>query len=159
MTEKRLAVQWGFPICSGMSFTHLSKVTANPYNISLLSANINHMLEDMHVTAAASTRLCLLFLVSFFDELTFDIKLTDDGTVRLWRFVGNAPISKAGKRCEYRRPEYPHAVVEVEITDEGDLCFFAELKIDPSDSEREICITHMIESYLSVITNMCLKTV
>ena len=39
---------------------HLSKVTANPYNISLLSANINHMLEDMHVTAAASTRLCLL---------------------------------------------------------------------------------------------------
>ena len=37
-----------------------SKVTANPYNISLLSANINHMLEDMHVTAAASTRLCLL---------------------------------------------------------------------------------------------------
>lgn len=41
----------------------------------------------------------------------------------------------------------------LEITDEGDLCFFAELKIDPSDSEREICIPHMIESYLSVITN------
>lgn len=91
--------------------------------------------------------------------ISFDIKLTDDGTVRLWRFVGNAPISKAGKRCEYRRPEYPHAVVGVEITDEGDLCFFAELKIDLSDSEREICITHMIESYLSVITNMCFKTV
>ena len=85
--------------------------------------------------------------------ISFDIKLTDDGTVRLWRFVGNAPIFKAGKRCEYRRPEYPHAVVWVEITDEGDLCFFAELKIDPSDSEREICIPHMIESYLSVITN------
>ena len=78
--------------------------------------------------------------------ISFDIKLTDDGTVRLWRFVGNAPIFKAGKR-------YPHAVVGVEITDEGDLCFFAELKIDPSDSEREICIPHMIESYLSVITN------
>lgn len=39
---------------------HLSKITANPYNISLLSANINHMLEDMHVAAAASTKLCLL---------------------------------------------------------------------------------------------------
>lgn len=39
---------------------HLAKVTANPYNVSFLSANIEHMLEDMHVTAAASTRLCLL---------------------------------------------------------------------------------------------------
>lgn len=91
--------------------------------------------------------------------ISFDIKLTDDGTVRLWRFVGNAPISKAGKCCEYRRPEYPHAVVGVEITDEGDLCFYAELKIDPSESDSEINMAHMIESYLSVITNMCLKTV
>lgn len=39
---------------------HLSKITANPYNVSSLSENINHMLEDMHVAAAASTRLCLL---------------------------------------------------------------------------------------------------
>lgn len=39
---------------------YLAKITANPYNVSFLSANIEHMLEDMHVTAAASTRLCLL---------------------------------------------------------------------------------------------------
>lgn len=39
---------------------YMSKIIANPYNISLLSANINHMLEDMHVAAAASTKLCLL---------------------------------------------------------------------------------------------------
>ena len=35
---------------------HLAKITVNPYNVSLLSDNI----EDMHVAAAASTRLCLL---------------------------------------------------------------------------------------------------
>lgn len=64
-----------------------------------------------------------LLLQNTSNGISFDIKLTDDGTVRLWRFVGNAPIFKAGKRCEYRRPEYPHAVVGVEITDEGDLCF------------------------------------
>ena len=39
---------------------HLAKITANPYNVVSLSANIDHMLADMHVTAAASTRLCLL---------------------------------------------------------------------------------------------------
>lgn len=39
---------------------HLVKITVNPYNVSLLSDNIDHMLEDMHVAAAAPTRLCLL---------------------------------------------------------------------------------------------------
>lgn len=39
---------------------HVAKITANPYNISVLSINIERMLEDMHVTATASTRICLL---------------------------------------------------------------------------------------------------
>ena len=39
---------------------HLTKITVNPYNVALLSDNIDHMLEDMHVAAATSTRLCLL---------------------------------------------------------------------------------------------------
>jgi hypothetical protein len=39
---------------------HLAKVTANPYDALLLSEHIDRMLEDMHITAAAATRVCFL---------------------------------------------------------------------------------------------------
>lgn len=39
---------------------HLSKICANPYNLPVLADNIEQMLCDLSITAAASTRLCLL---------------------------------------------------------------------------------------------------
>ena len=56
-------------------------------------------------------------------KLTFDIQYEDNGLIRLWRFIGTAPASKAGKRCEYRTSKSPHAVVGMEVTDEGDIMF------------------------------------
>lgn len=88
------------------------------------------------------------------DGYTFDLQYDEDGTIRLWRFVGTAPISKAGKRYECRKPNYPHTAVGIEVTDEGDLSFYAEQKIDPHDSSREECIIRMIEGYVSMIANM-----
>ncbi len=129
------------------------------------------MTADLNFTEESLNRLCIAYrelpckngwfyyCKSSVDGVSFNIKTDDDGTIRLWRFVGTAPISRAGKRCEYRRPEYPHAVVGMEVTEEGDLCFYVELKIDPTDSDREDCITHIIDNYVSMISNMCLKIV
>lgn len=39
---------------------HLSKIQANPYNTAILSHNIDCMLRDLNVSAAAATKCCLL---------------------------------------------------------------------------------------------------
>lgn len=39
---------------------HISKIQANPYNTAVLSQNIDYMLRDLNVSAAAVTKCCLL---------------------------------------------------------------------------------------------------
>lgn len=39
---------------------HVSKIQANPYNIPMLEAYISNMLQDLNVTAADATKICLL---------------------------------------------------------------------------------------------------
>lgn len=85
---------------------------------------------------------------------TFDLQCDEDGVIRLWRFVATVPIYMAGKRCECRKLSYPHAVTGIEITDEGDVSFFAEQKMDLNDSSNIERIVHMIERYMSMIANI-----
>lgn len=87
-------------------------------------------------------------------KLTFDIQYEENGLIRLWRFIGTAPASKAGKRCEYRAPQYPSAVVGMEVTDEGDVSFYAEQKIDVSDANSAIRIDRMISRYINMISDV-----
>ena len=83
-------------------------------------------------------------------KLTFDIQYEDNGLIRLWRFIGTAPASKAGKRCEYRASKYPSAVVGMEVTDEGDVSFYAEQKVDITDSRSAVHIDKMISRYINL---------
>lgn len=83
-------------------------------------------------------------------KLTFDIQYEDNGLIRLWRFIGTAPASKAGKRCEYRASKYPSAVVGMEVTDEGDVSFYAEQKVDITDSRSAVRIDKMISRYINL---------
>lgn len=83
-------------------------------------------------------------------KLTFDIRYEDNGLIRLWRFIGIAPVSKAGSRCEYRASKSPHAVVGMEVTDEGDISFYAEQKVDITDSRSAVRIDRMISNYINL---------
>lgn len=83
-------------------------------------------------------------------KLTFDIQYEDNGLIRLWRFIGAAPASKAGRRCEYRTSKFPHAVVGMEVTDEGDISFYAEQKVDITDSRSAVRIDRMISGYINL---------
>lgn len=85
------------------------------------------------------------------NELSFDIQYEEDGMVRLWRFVGTAPLSKAGRRYEYRSPKFPHAAVGVEVTDEGDISYYAERKIDIADSRSATLIDRLIRGYIKLL--------
>ena len=89
-------------------------------------------------------------------KLTFDIRYEENGLIRLWRFIGTAPASKAGKRCEYRASKYPSAVVGMEVTDEGDVSFYAEQKVDTTDSRSAARIDRMISSYINLLVDSSL---
>ena len=85
---------------------------------------------------------------------TFDLQCEDkDNTVRIWKFIGTAPLSKAGRRCEYRNPHYPWAVIGMEVTDEGDVSFYAEQKIEMTDRKSAARIDKMISGYIDMIAN------
>lgn len=84
-------------------------------------------------------------------KLTFDLQYNENGLMRLWRFVGEAPASKAGRRCEYRASQYPYTVVGIEVTDEGDISFYAEQKVDINDSRNIARIDRMISGYVNLL--------
>lgn len=87
-------------------------------------------------------------------KLNFDIQYEENGLIRLWRFIGTASASKAGKRCEYRASKYPSAVVGMEVTDEGDVSFYAEQKIDVTDAKCAVRIDRMISRYINMISEV-----
>lgn len=83
--------------------------------------------------------------------LSFDLQFNEDSNIKLWRFVGAAHPSKAGKRIEYRKPECPHSAIGLKVTDDGDVCLYAEQLLDPDDFQKEKRIIQMIKGYLELI--------
>lgn len=82
--------------------------------------------------------------------LTFDLKYREDGTIKLWRFVGTAPVSKPAVKYEYRRPGAPCSAVGIEITDDGDISLYAEQTIDENDADRNARIKRIISGYVKI---------
>ena len=85
--------------------------------------------------------------------LTFDLEYNENGTVQMWRFVGTAPVSKAGMKYEYHTPEYPDSAIGLEVTEEGDVRFYLRQKVNKNDPDRVIFITSMIMDYIRRIIN------
>mgnify|MGYP004536468985 CR=1 FL=1 len=88
------------------------------------------------------------------DGISFDIKIDDQGIIRLWRFIGTAPLSKSGCRCEYRNPQQLYSAVGMEVTDEGDITFYAEQKIDATDDKCASRIDRMISCFINMISEV-----
>lgn len=88
------------------------------------------------------------------DGISFNIKIDDYGMIRLWKFIGTAPLSKSGSRCEYCNSQHPCSVVGIEVTDEGDVSFYAEKKIDVTDVKCAARIDRMISRYINMISEV-----
>ena len=88
------------------------------------------------------------------DCISSDIKIDDHGMIRLWRFIGTASLSKSGNRCEYRYPQQQYSVVGMEVTDEGDISFYAGQKIDVTDVKCAARIDRMISRYINMISEV-----
>ena len=94
-----------------------------------------------------------LYFCTVPNGLTFDLKYDEDGTIQLWRFVGTAPTPKAKMRCEYCKPGNPHSVIGIEITDEGDVSFYAMQTLDKNGSDINARIDKMISGYVKLAIN------
>ncbi|MGN0685166.1 MAG: hypothetical protein ACI4KC_03615 [Gemmiger sp.] len=86
-------------------------------------------------------------------SLTFNLRFSDNRTIRLWRFIGTAPRSAAGYRWEYRNPNVPLAVIGLEVTTDGDICFFAEQELEAYGTASQARISRMVSGYITVITS------
>lgn len=82
---------------------------------------------------------------------TFNLLAKNDGTIKLWRFVEIAPLKKANTKWEYRRSNNPYMAIGLEITDEGDVDFYAEQFIDMNAPEKDQLIRKMITGYSNII--------
>ena len=117
--------------------------------------NAVETLKRLHITYKEfPCRTGGLFLCKKPDGISFDIKIDDNGFIRLWRFIGKAPLSKSGSRCEYRNPHKPFSVVGMEVTDEGDVSFYAESKLDLTDAKSAVQVDRMISRYINMISNI-----
>ena len=126
---------------------------------------------DLNYAGAALSRLGILyrdlpcrngelyFCTIPSNGITFDLQYSKDGTIRLWRFVSTTTISKAGVRCEYRKQNYPHAVIGIEVTDEGDISLFAEQKIDGDDPRSEARFLKMLHGYTELIDHSSIRNI
>ena len=92
-----------------------------------------------------------LYFCTLESGLTFDLFLGVDASVRLWRFVNSVPISEAGVHVEYREPKYPHTSIGFEVTEDGDLCFYAEQFTNHDDPRCKKRIQRMIQGYCALI--------
>lgn len=91
---------------------------------------------------------------NFYNGTSFDIKIDDDGTIRLWRFIGSVLLSKTRSRCEYHNSQKPCSVVGMKVTDEGDVSSYAEQKVDVADVKSVARIDRRITRYINMISDV-----
>ena len=117
---------------------------------ALNGLNIKH---HKHILASGIFYFCRLH-----NGLSFDIKINPDGTVRLWRFVcQNVPHNRTGVEFAYTDSAYPDIVFGFEVTNEYDLCFYAELNMDREETDTAQSIAEQLSIFLHLITKVNLR--
>ncbi len=95
-----------------------------------------------------------LLLCTLPNSLTFDLFVGDDPTIKLWSFIGTAPADKAGVRWEYKEPDQLYPVIGMEVTDEGDLNFYAIQTLAPNGKQSVRRVCKLVKGYSKIITNV-----
>lgn len=90
--------------------------------------------------------------------LTFDMKYEEDGTIHLWRFIGESTVLVSGTRCEYRSPKKPNSAIGIEVTNDGEINFYARQMLDAKNPEGIMQIGRFIRRYVNLIGNSSFQT-
>lgn len=90
---------------------------------------------------------------------TFNLFVSNDEKIKLWSFISTVPLAQAGVRFEYHKAELPSALIGIEVTEEGDLCLYAEQTITREKSQQEYQVYMVVSSYFKVISNLKSKSI
>lgn len=82
---------------------------------------------------------------------TFNLRLKNNQSIKIWSFVGSVPVKNINVRYVYKKPADSSSTVGIEITDEGDISFYVLQTLDLKHDKSRI--RSLIESYSKVISN------
>lgn len=91
------------------------------------------------------------------NNLTFNLQFHESGTIKVWRFIDTVPFPKEGAKFEYCKAEEPYVSIGYEVTDDGDISFYTQQKIDLKDNRREERMIKMIKDYSEIISRISLR--
>lgn len=93
-----------------------------------------------------------IFFCTFSNQMTFNLFIHHNDTIRLWRFVqSNLPSEHIGTRILCHDPRRPEQVAGFEITDERILNCFLEQKVGYDNSRAVFLIVRMLALFFSLI--------
>ena len=101
---------------------------------------------------------CLYLCTTSFG-LTFNLRLNNNQSIKIWSFIGTISTDKAGNKYEWKKENTSYPVGGIEITREGDLSFYMEdvLKFDePVDRCK---IADLITIYVNMIPYIFFKSI
>lgn len=83
---------------------------------------------------------------------TFDISIENDQVIKIWSFVGTVDIEKSGFHYEFNTADTIITEAGIDVTDEGDLCFYAVQKRKTDDKQTKSCVCKIIKLYSAIIS-------
>lgn len=89
----------------------------------------------------------LYFCTDSASGLTFDLEYKKNNTIRLWKFIGTTSVLKARKKWVYQKDHDSPTLFGMEVTDEGDICFYAEQTVNRNDLKNNTSIPKLIRNY------------
>ena len=90
-----------------------------------------------------------LYFCMLSNGLTFDMICSDDGTIRIWRFIDSSLLIEAGTHYTCSKA---NATLGIKITDEGDVELFVEYRYGHKVPDIEQRIRKMLTEYINMIT-------
>lgn len=92
-----------------------------------------------------------LYFCELPDGHTFDLCVGTDQTLKIWSFFGSVPVKDFNVRYMYKKSNDSSPTVGIEITDEGDICFYVLQNLDIKNQKSRIRL--LIEGYSKVISD------
>ena len=93
----------------------------------------------------------MLYFCSLPNGMTFDLLAGNDGTVKLWRFVADLPDQGSYIKWEYQNPDWRGLAVGLEITQEGDVCLYAQQQLAVQDPHSRGRLQAIIRGYMKMM--------
>lgn len=83
---------------------------------------------------------------------TFNLCMENNQTLKLWSFIGEVPVKSTKVQYKWEKTNDSYTVVGIEVTDEGDLNFYALQTIGSNEKLIANRAHKLIDCYVESLT-------